>query len=67
MTDCLLPSGAKCSESLRSKNIARRCSVTQLASKTILPAGTERVWGGTGEQVKGRSIMSTRKVTHGHD
>lgn len=34
MTDYLLPSGAKCSESLGSKNIARRCCVIQLGSKT---------------------------------
>lgn len=34
VTDYLLPSGAKCSESLGSKNIARRCCVMQLGSKT---------------------------------
>lgn len=34
VTDYLLPSGTKCSESLGRKNIARRCCVTQLGSKT---------------------------------
>ena len=34
VTDYLLPSGAKRSESLGSKNIARRCCVMQLDSKT---------------------------------
>lgn len=53
MTDYLLLSGAKCSESPGSKIIAvKQCYAAGLQDS--LPAGAQRARGGTVEQVTGR-------------
>lgn len=60
MTDYLLPSGAKCSESLRTKNIARRRCAVQLGSKTASLL-EQNVYG---EVLGSMSVMKPREVTH---
>lgn len=53
MTDYLLPSGAKCSESLGNKKHCQEMLCYAAGLQDRLPAGTEPVWGGTGSRWEG--------------